>query len=429
MDNAFTEELFYLVTLPILSFIVHYFFSHCFVCRVESKLKLGLFYVLYFIGTVALRFSPFPGAVQLALNMGLIVGMSFLYRGNLKWRISAALFIVALIILSDAAMQPVYSSNGYILTLFLSKLLMVLLVFLLVRLIRSYGAGNLSGRYGMLLFLCPFLSVTGILSLSSNLAYRASPILFPVISSGLLIINFLIFILYDRVLSFQTAQTRNRLLEQQNKYYLNQYLQTKERQEEISKFRHDFQNILLGLRAKLQSGEEKAGLQEINKLLGGLEDGSGGCYTGNLIIDSIINYKQQVARVNQIPFHLDLNIPPHLELDTVAMSVILGNALDNAIEACKAEANVGRQINIHMHYLNQSLFISIQNPYVHEIHTNRKGDIVSAKSGNRGPHGLGLKNIKKIVTDCGGIIEISYNGQLFQIEIALFKIRRQEPQG
>lgn len=36
---------------------------------------------------------------------------------------------------------------------------------------------------------------------------------------------------------------------------------------------------------------------------------------------------------------------------------------------------------------------------------------------------------KKIVADCGGIIEISYCGRLFQIEIALFKIRRQEPQG
>ncbi len=96
----------------------------------------------------------------------------------------------------------------------------------------------------------------GITNLSSNLFFRTYPDLFPIVSIGLLIINFLIFMLSDRVLCVHSAQNKSQLLEQQNAYYVNQYLLTKEMQEESFRFQHDFKNILLGLRAKLQSEEK-----------------------------------------------------------------------------------------------------------------------------------------------------------------------------
>ncbi|AJS60445.1 sensor histidine kinase [Paenibacillus sp. IHBB 10380] len=425
MDNIFLEELFYLVTLPFLSVIIHYFFSHCFVCRVEKKLNLVLLYFLYFACSIALHFSPLPGTVLLTLNIGLIVLLSFLYRGNLKWRVCAALFIVALIILSDVAMSTAYSTKGYIINLFLSKLLMLILVLISVRIAKTYGNGSLSGWYWFFLFFCPLISIMGVTHLSSNLFFRTYPDLFPIICVGLLIINFLIFVLSDRVLCVQSAQNKSQLLEQQNAYYVNQYLLTKEMQEESFRLQHDFKNILLGLRAKLHSGEEETTKNELNKLLGKIENPAGVCHSGNIIIDSIINYKQQVAEKYTILFYLDLNIPPRLELDTTVISVILGNALDNAIEACKEKTNVERYIKIHMHYLNDSLFLRIQNPFVNKIHTNLYGEIRSTKS-DKQSHGLGLKNIKKIVDECDGLLDISYSNSLFQIEIVLFKIQSQK---
>lgn len=80
------------------------------------------------------------------------------------------------------------------------------------------------------------------------------------------------------------------------------------------------------------------------------------------------------------------------------ISVILGNALDNAIKACRNEKNVERHITIHIHYLNESLFLRIQNPYVHNIRKNFYGEIRSTKSDSPS-HGLGLKSIIKIVED------------------------------
>lgn len=423
MYNEYLEEIFYVVTLPFISVIIHCFFSHCFLCRFEKKINIVLIYFLYYICSVTLHFSPLPGTALLILNIGLIVLLSFLYKGSLKWRVCAALFVVVLIFLSDIAMAIVFSTKGYIINLFLSKLLMFMMVLISVRITKTFGDGSLSVWYWILLFCCPLISIIGLYQLSSNIFFRMNSMLLPIISSGLLIINFLIFVLCDRVLCVQSEQNKSQLLEQQNAYYVNQYLLTKEIQEESYKFQHDFKNILLGLRAKLQSGENDTNIRELNRLLGNIENPIGVCNSGNIIIDSIINYKQQVAEKYQIPFFFDLNIPPQLELDTVVMSVIMGNSLDNAIEACKEKRNVQRYIKIHMQYLNESLFIRVQNPYVNEIRRNVKGEVCSTKF-DKEAHGIGLKNIKKIVDECNGILDVAYDNSLFQIEIVFFNIKR-----
>lgn len=422
MDSIFLEELFYLVTLPLLPIIIHYFYSHCFVKRLLSRTYFTV-YSLYFVCIVLLHISSLPGSVLLILNIGLIVLLSFLYTGHIKWRIVAALFLIALIMLSELALPGVYSTTGYIINQVLSKVLMFILAFISVRIAKAYGNGGLSKWYWLLLFICPTVSILGIYSFSSNLYIRTFPTFIPLLAIGLLVINLLIVILCDRVLCIQSAQHTSRLLEQQNAYYINQYLMTKEAQEEAYKFQHDIKNILLGMRAAIQSGEG-ANLCEVDKLLGQINGAAGVSNSGNIIIDSIINYKRQVADRHKILFHLDINIPPQLNLDTTALSVILGNALDNAIEACSDKRNPARYIKIHMHYLNESLFIRIQNPYVNEIHTNRYGEICSTKS-NTTTHGIGLKSIQKIVEDSQGIMEIEYSNNLFQIEVVLFSVSRE----
>lgn len=417
------EELFYVVTFSFLPFILHCFYGHCFTCRIEKRLNLILLYFLYFLCSIALHISPLHGLVQLLPNIGLILLLSFIYRGSLKWRVCAAVFIVALIFLGDAAMPPAYTTLSYIINLFLSKLLMLLLVLISIRVTKEYGNGSLSGWYWAFLFICPFISILGILLMSSSSYFRANPLILSIASSGLLTINFLIFLLCDRILCVQFAQNRSQLLEQQNAYYVNQYLMTKEIQEETFKFRHDYKNILLGLRAKLQYGKEEKDMNELDKLLGELENPARICNSGNIIIDSIINYKHQVAEKYHISLSFDLKIPPDLELDTTMISVILGNILDNALEACQEKGNLQSYIKICMQYLNESLFIRVQNPFINEIHKNLRGEICTTKP-DKQAHGIGLKNIKKIVNDSNGLLDITYDNSLFQIEIVLFNIKR-----
>ncbi|MFF2014576.1 GHKL domain-containing protein [Paenibacillus sp. NPDC058177] len=421
MNSIVLDEFFYEITLIALPFIIHYFYSHYFTCRVESKLYLAAIYTIYYIFVTLLHFSSLPGIWMLALNAGSIILLSFLYHGQAKWRIGAGLFIVSLILLTDVAIGVIQNSGGYILSLFLSKMMMFLLVRMTLHFTRAFGKGDLSPWYWVGLFCFPFIGILGITGLTSNLTYHGSPVLYSIFSSGMLAIQFLMILLCDRVLTIQSAQHKNSLLEQQNIYYINQYLLTKERQEEVFAFQHDFKNILLGLRSQLQSGEKRAGLSEVEKLLERIEDTPGCCNTGTILIDSIVNYKQQVAEKLGIAFEPDIRIPPHLDLETNTLSIILGNTLDNAIEAAKQQGVTKPYIKFQLHYLNETLFIRIQNPYQHQIRQNQFGELTTTKK-DKQLHGLGLKSVKKMVDESGGIWNISYENEIFQVEICLFNV-------
>ncbi|WP_440960343.1 ATP-binding protein [Paenibacillus nitricinens] len=421
MNNILLDELFYALTLAALPFIIHYFYDHCFPRLWESKVILYSVYTAYYIFVLLLHNSPLPGLWMLGLNIVGIVLLSFLYKGKIQWRIGAALFIVALIILSDAATAPVYTTSGYIFTLFLSKILMFILVQITLRFTKAFGEGSLSSWYWIGLFCFPFISILSIAKLSGELSLREYPALYPALSGGMLLINFLIILLCDRVLTIQSAQNKNYLLEQQNTYYMNQYLLTKERQQEVFTFQHDFRNILLALRSQLQAGEKEAGLNDVDKLLGVIELSSGESNTGSILIDSIINYKSQFAKKLGISFQTDIKIPPQLDLDAYAFSIILGNTLDNAIEACKHPGVTQPYIKFQLHYHKDTLFIRIQNPYQHSIRTNHFGELATTKR-DKHFHGIGLKSVKNAVEEIGGIWDITYENQIFQVEICLFNI-------
>lgn len=101
-------------------------------------------------------------------------------------------FASALIFLGEAVMPFAYTDSGYIANLFLSKLLVLSLVYLLLRITKGEGRGNLAGWYWSLLLVCPVLSVITLVSLSDNFFFQAYPNLFPVVPTLLLAINCLI---------------------------------------------------------------------------------------------------------------------------------------------------------------------------------------------------------------------------------------------
>lgn len=421
MNPVLLDEIIYLAFLPLIPVVLHQFFNCCFRCRIESAARLTLLYVLYLGVHILLHYSALPDPLLLAANTGLILGVSQFYQGDTRWRMYAALFISVLIILSDAVMPLAFTDTGYRMGLLLSRLLMLTLVILLRRLVRGDGQGQLAGWLWSILFLCPILSMTALLQLAGHPFFQLYPKLFPVVPSLLLAIHLLIFILSDRITGIQSERSLRLLLEQQNSYYVNQYHRNREFQEEAFRFRHDFNNILLGLRAGIRGGEAAASTAELDTLLRWTGQSAVGCHTGNPVIDSILDHKRRNAAAAGIPFRLDLNLPPRLLLDTLVISVILGNALDNALEAASlVQPAAERYIDVHMHVLNDSLYIRIQNPYSRAIMRNRHGDLLTTK-GDKHSHGLGLRNIRTTLEKTGGFHHISYSENKFKLELVLFR--------
>lgn len=361
---------------------------------------------------------------MLTINFLLIILLAFLYKGTFIWKIGMACFIIVFIVLADLALAPVFSTVQYILALFFSKILIFILMKIILKLVLLFGEGSLSKRYWVMFFACPILSMVVVIYLLLDPSYRSYPQLYPVLSFSLLSINLLVMVLCDRILRIQSEQAKAHLLEQQNTYYIHQYLMTKNRQEEILKFKHDFKNILIGLRSQLQMEEETASIKQLDELLGTVATNTEYCNTGSIIIDSILNYKYTIATELDIIMEFDVQMPPHLQLDSLMMSIILGNILDNAIEACSKVSDRSRIIKVSIHYLNESLYIQVINPYSHSIKVNHYGELISTKHNNH-YHGLGVKNIIKQVNKNEGIWSIDYSNQVFKIEIVLFLILAQ----
>lgn len=426
LNETILEDVFYIVTFLIAACVIHDFFNSCLGCKIKKPVYIVLIYSLYVVIFGTIYYLPIIGYSKLLLNCVLVIGLSFLYEKSCIWRFSASAFILALILLSDIISQSLLltfvggnDTGIYILSLVLGKILLLVMVNISVHLFTSFGKGLLSVWYWFAIILCPIMSCAAIYGL---VRYPFDPLLFLPVSLGLVFANYFVFSICENILSKQNANNRALLLEQQIEHYTNQYALAEQAQKETVKFRHDIKNILVGLQGEVDSGEITGSKNTLTSLIENFNSQNGIVHSGNLVIDTIINYKQGIAIDQGITFVLDLRIPGNIILDTTAISVILGNALDNAIEACQ-KVQEQKYIKIELHYENESLYIRIENPYQGSIRTDFNGKILSQKS-NRKHHGIGLNSMHETIGKQNGLLTTKYDNNIFQIEIVLFGIKR-----
>ena len=117
--------------------------------------------------------------------------------------------------------------------------------------------------------------------------------------------------------------------------------------------------------------------------------------SGNSTVDAIINFKYASANEFEIEFRLNIFIPNELPIDTCDIGVVLGNAIDNAIEAVKECKSSKRVIEISMGIKKEACVIVIKNPYENKVQKDNYGILISSKR-EKYKHGYGVKSIMKI---------------------------------
>ena len=153
----------------------------------------------------------------------------------------------------------------------------------------------------------------------------------------------------------------------------------------------------------------------MSNLYNSVEQATSVCYTGNSAIDSIINIKGGYAKSKAINFMTKIKVM-NIEFDSVKLCRILGNALDNAIEACELVYSNDKSICLVMNQDRNKMIIEINNPSpnvdVHNLTTTKK---------NAAIHGIGLKSIKQTVTAMNGTMSCIYENGFFSMKIMLVK--------
>ena len=98
------------------------------------------------------------------------------------------------------------------------------------------------------------------------------------------------------------------------------------------------------------------------------------------------------------------------------LCVILGNLLDNAIEA--AENSENKEIDVRIVYAKNKLKITVKNYYTGKIKKDTGGNFISTKSDTKN-HGIGLQSVTRIVEAYGGVMEVLTERSVFQVNILM----------
>ena len=234
----------------------------------------------------------------------------------------------------------------------------------------------------------------------------------------ILLINFTTFYLYDSLAANYFKLAENVILEKERELYYNQCIMMQSSTNELRAFRHDLKNQMIGV-SELINAER---YEEARKLIGELSEklNTKTLYstTGNVPVDSIINYKLQNAGNEQICVESEIAVPEELSMDISDSITVLGNLLDNALHALRQVEESKRYLKLKVVFDKERLMIHCANPYVTEVQYEN-GKIISTKA-DRKVHGFGLKNAEAVAEKYSGYMNVNHNDGVFAVDVLLY---------
>lgn len=140
-------------------------------------------------------------------------------------------------------------------------------------------------------------------------------------------------------------------------------------------------------------------------------------YCEHVIANSIIGYYHLKAKEKQINLSAKTVIPSSLSIEDAELCIILGNALENAIEATEQIEDLSkRMISLEANIVNQQFLIKVTNSHQNNV-TEKEGKLISTK--NSFEHGLGLTNIRRSVDCYNGYLNITADKTTFSLMAAI----------
>lgn len=177
-------------------------------------------------------------------------------------------------------------------------------------------------------------------------------------------------------------------------------------------WRHDYRHHIQTLKVYAADGE----VEEIRDYLDMLDEDltrvETVIKTGNRMADAILNSKLSLAVAREIQVKADAGIPVALTTSAVDLCIIIGNLLDNAIDACMELPPEERLIRLYMEMKGNYLYLALTNTAA----GRKKKSFGSSKGAG---HGLGLIRLDEAVKRNGGYVTRASEDNAFSTEILL----------
>lgn len=240
------------------------------------------------------------------------------------------------------------------------------------------------------------------------------------LSSVLMIIsNVILFQILGEMQQLQADKLKAELAEQQLIAQEKHYEELIERNKAIKKYIHDTKNLLLILQSYVMQGNLEDVKCHLQSMLDNLSANNIE-YTGNIVLDTVLSAKINEAKNNAVVIVPAIALYGNLNIKVIDLALLLGNALDNAIEATMRldeNQSTAKKIYLTVKLYQDILHIVVKNPIAHPV--QMKDNRIMTTKKNKELHGLGIPNMQALAQKYNGTLDIRYTDRLFILNIVL----------
>ena len=251
-----------------------------------------------------------------------------------------------------------------------------------------------------------------------NIEDQLSPMqhIFSILSIlGILMTNSLVYVLYVNMQKDHAKQLEYSILQQAFKSQEKCVEETKILYQSVRSIRHDLKQHFQVALTMLHSGKINEAVDYMEKYNDTVLDGiSNKVFCDNDVVNYIINSKSKICSDRHIKIYIYIanEIPEFSDLD---LCVLLGNALDNAIEGVSGEGN--NEIYLELRNVDNFFMISVKNTIINSVLEDNP-NLMSTKN-EKEVHGLGILSMKEVVQKYNGSIEFYESDNKFCCDMLL----------
>lgn len=416
-------------------FIIIFFLNDRYNLRIKKKFAIplcGLFLLFQFVtNNLFLNKS----LLVIATSIVFIIAVSLIYEIKLIYRIVYTLFLYSIIGLSEFVIVTILSvfdvdllfmqSSPLILGIAtLSAKFFAYIVVLLTKIKRFKLLDNSLKGNVLLVFLLPIASLLIVL-LFTVCCHQINSNWFNIItliaSVVLIFANIAVFYIIDKQNDLIATKEKLFFTEAHINSQVAHYQELYRHQTELRTFKHDIKNIFLSLMGILKEGDTEKALYAMQSNLDMLDEMNKNIInTGHPITDAILQSKLHNANSERIKLNISTKLTEKILVDELELGIILGNALDNAIEATAKIENISdKVVSFEMITTTERIVITIENPVNGDVNP---GKLTTTKT-DKINHGHGIRSIKTIAEKYDGVAEFAYSNGVFITNINIANVK------
>lgn len=389
-----------------------------------------IFYIIEIIGT---NYISIPILLLIFEMMSNLFLCMILYSGSLRKKLLWILFINFLGMVVESIVGyffifvDVSVSDTQMLGSFISKIILLMILILLKIFTHSRLKRDISIGYWFVLFFVPMGSIfilNTLFSLCESSKEKNASVMALLSSAVILSINFLIFHIYEFLSDRLEIRRQQIIFNKQVELCKNQIAEREESDLNIRNIKHDIENHLICIREFIDRNDMAFAKRYIEDLLSenNYFKSNSSINSGNIVVDTLLNYKNSVMQDLGIQMITHIEIPYNFEFNDADICVILGNCIDNSIEAVKViDESSRRCITLELIYRKNSLILRISNPFRGNIMKDHHGNFITTKNEPEN-HGIGLISVAKAVKRYNGLVNITTNDNIFCVQILMYSM-------